>query len=102
MATTEGAERTLTVVKLESALRMTLGCAWGPSNRLNPGRICCRNGATAACTAAVASTPLTGAAGAEDSPTELPLLKLLRKYCTPNCSASVNVTSAIVASIATC
>ena len=43
MTTTDGAERTLTSVKVESALRMTFGCASGPSSKLKPGETRWRN-----------------------------------------------------------
>src|SRR5689334_21338000 len=43
--TTDGFDRTLTLVTACKASRMTRGCASGPMRRLNPGKVRARNGA---------------------------------------------------------
>src|SRR5580704_10094157 len=105
--TSDGEDNTLTSVMVESAFRITRGCASGPSSKLKPGSTRCRTALWIAWATEDEDDDEEDEDGAGNSPTE-PLSEamwaseLVKKCCTPYCRSSVSVTSATVASIETC
>jgi len=109
--TRDGENSTLTSVMVESALKITRGCASGPSSRLKPGSARCRNAVRTAWATEdddeeddedEEEEDGTGNSPVEPLSAPKPISELVKKCCTPYCRSLVSVTSATVASIETC